>query len=278
MSRFNGARVALLEARMSREMADLVRRYGGEPHCTPAVREAPLPSAVKVRSFIEVLTEGRLAAVVFLTGAGATALFTEADRQGQLPHVLAALRRTATVCRGPKPSAVLRRHGVPVALTACEPFTTAELVDVMNPVDLDGRGVGLVHYGERDGTLVDALTARGAQMHELCLYEWLLPEDCEPLKALVRRLITGEFDAVAFTSQVQCRHLFRIAREMGEADALRGALKSGVVVAAVGPVCAGALRELGITPQVVPANPKMAPMVAALAAYFESAPIVNEEP
>jgi len=39
------ARIALLEARMSGELASLVRNHGGEPICVPAVREAPLECA-----------------------------------------------------------------------------------------------------------------------------------------------------------------------------------------------------------------------------------------
>jgi uroporphyrinogen-III synthase len=37
-----GVRVALLEARMSGEMAELVRRYGGTVRSAPAVSEAPI--------------------------------------------------------------------------------------------------------------------------------------------------------------------------------------------------------------------------------------------
>ena len=42
MKSLEGARVALLEARMSSELANLVRRYGGEPFGAPAVREEAL--------------------------------------------------------------------------------------------------------------------------------------------------------------------------------------------------------------------------------------------
>ena len=277
MPRFDGARVALLEARMSHEMADLVRRYGGVPTCAPAVREALLPSGPDAARFIGLLISGSFSAVVFLTGAGASALLGDAERQGRLPQTLAALRKTTTVCRGPKPSSVLRRNDVPVALSAGEPFTTEELLAVMRPLELAGRDVGLLHYGERDLALAEALAARGAKVHELCLYEWLMPEDLEPLKALVRDLIAGKFDAVAFTSQIQCRHLFQIASELGESQALTAALNRRTVVAAVGPVCAAALLRLGVSPHVVPSNPKMVPMVAALADYFESAALVTRE-
>jgi uroporphyrinogen-III synthase len=47
------------------------------------------------------------------------------------------------------------------------------------------------------------------------------------------------------------------------------ALSRDVVVAAVGPVCASALREYGITPDVIPAHPKMGSLITALADYVE---------
>jgi uroporphyrinogen-III synthase len=46
-------------------------------------------------------------------------------------------------------------------------------------------------------------------------------------------------------------------------------LTSDVSVVAIGPVCASALRSVGVIPHVQPAHPKMGPMVAALADYFE---------
>ena len=45
-------------------------------------------------------------------------------------------------------------------------------------------------------------------------------------------------------------------------------LNKDVVVSAMGPVCRAALEELGIEPRVVPTNPKMGPLVSALADYF----------
>jgi uroporphyrinogen-III synthase len=277
MRRFSGARVALLESRMSREMAELVRRYGGVPVSVPAVRESLLPPGPEVDRFIDVLISGTFSTVVFLTGVGASALFEAANRQQRLPQTLEALRKITTVCRGPKPSTVLRRMKVPVTVTVGEPFTTRELLDVIAPLAIAGTHVGLLHYGERDAVLADALTALGADVDELCLYEWQMPEDREPLKALVRDLIAGKFDAVAFTSQIQCRHLFQIAAASGESGALTEALNTRTIVAAVGPVCAAALRRLGVNPHVVPSNPKMAPMIAALVDYFDSAADLTKE-
>ena len=254
---------------MPEELAGLVERLGGTPYCVPAVREAPLPHLEHVAAFVDALCAGRFSVVVLLTGVGVAALLREADGEGRLAETLNALRQTTTVCRGPKPSAVLRRHDVPIRLSAAEPYTTKELLDALLAIDIDRKAVALLHYGERSSELADALKARGAELEELCLYEWLMPDDVEPLRTLVRELIDGRVDAVAFTSQVQCRHLFQVAAGLGRSDELADALNSRIVVAAIGPVCAAALNTLGVTPRVLPAHPKMGPMVAALADYFE---------
>jgi uroporphyrinogen-III synthase len=267
MSSLNGVRVALLEARMSGELSDLVRRFGGVPHSAPAVRE--VSRLEQVPALIDALSEGRFSLVIFLTGVGVMALMREAERLGRLEEALTALRRAAIACRGPKPSAALNRYNVPVQIKAIEPYTTMELLDGLNGIDLSAKGIALVHYGEPNHVLADSLTARGARLEEWCLYEWLLPEDTGPLAALVGLLIDRRVDAIAFTSQIQCRNLFRLAAHVGKSDRLASVLSDHTIVAAIGPVCAAALRALGITPDVLPAHPKMGPLIAALADYVE---------
>lgn len=254
---------------MPRELAALVERFGGRPYCVPALREAPVPDAGTIEPFLNALCVRSFSLVVFLTGVGVTALLDEAKRLDRWLDMVDGLRRTAIACRGPKPAAVLRRHDVPIQVSAAEPYTTAELLDALTAIDLAGTRVAIVHYGERNGPLADALAARGADLDELCLYEWLMPEDLGPLRTLVGELIDGGVDAVGFTSQIQCRHLFQVATDMGRSQDLAHALNTRTVVAAIGPVCEAALRTFGVVPRVQPAHPKMGPMIAALADYFE---------
>jgi uroporphyrinogen-III synthase len=254
---------------MSTELAAMVVRFGGVPYPVPAVRETPLEQPEDVAAFIDALCAGRFAIVVLMTGVGVAALLREAERLGRLDAVLAALRKTITVCRGPKPVAVLRRHEVPVSITAAEPHTTAELLRALEPVDVAGRTVGFLHYGERNETAADGLRERGARVSEVCLYEWRLPDDVAALEGLVGEIINGRVDALVITSQIQCRHLFQIAGALGKTSELTEALNARVVVAAVGPVCAAALRSVGVIPHVQPAHPKMGPMMIALADYYE---------
>jgi uroporphyrinogen-III synthase len=264
-----GKRIALLEARMSGEIASMVERFGGTAYSVPAVREMPLEQPQETTAFVDALCSGRFDVVVFMTGVGASALLKEAEKRGQLDAALLALRGTITVCRGPKPVSVLRRQDVQVNITAAEPHTTSELLQALESVDLEGKAVALVHYGERNDAVSAGLTSRGATVNEICLYEWRLPESVAPLERLVDEIVAGTIDALAITSQIQIRHLFEIADKVGKRSALVDALNRKTIVAAVGPVCATALRSYGVVPHVQPSHPKMGPMMLALSDYFE---------
>jgi len=262
-----GRRVALLEARLREEAAALVVNLGGIPDSVPAVRE--VIHLDQIGQFLDDLIAGKPSVVIFLTGVGVSTLLGEASRRGCLEATLSALRMTTVACRGPKPMSVLRQHDVPVHIAPAEPYRTKELLDALAAEDLHDKTVAIVHYGQPNRPLVDALSARGARLEELHLYEWTMPEDVQPLQSLVRRLIEGEVDAIGFTNEIQCRHLFRAAAELGLTDQLVIALNTDTVVAVVGPVCAEALHAFGVTADVIPARPRMEPMIAALAEYFE---------
>jgi uroporphyrinogen-III synthase len=257
---------------MSGELATLIRNNGGEPRSAPSVREVALNPEGEVAAFVDRVTAGSYTLVLFMTGVGVKALFEEAEKLGRLEELLNSLRKTTTVCRGPKPIAVLKRYDVPISIAAPEPNTTAEVIEALKDVELANKAAAMLHYGERAEEMAEYLINRGAQLDELCLYEWQLPEDTSPLKELIGDVIRGELDSVAFTSKVQVRHLFQVAAEIGKADDLRDALNTKTVVTAIGPTCAAELRETGVHVRIVPEHPKMGYMVKAMADYFSSRP------
>jgi uroporphyrinogen-III synthase len=268
MPDLGGARIALLEGRMESELAEMVRRFGGNPVSAPALREDPIPSGDAVARFIDALTARSLPFVILLTGAGVTALMREAETLGRLPELLEGLERTTTICRGPKPSGVLAKYGVTVDVRVPSPHTTIDVVEALALLLIDDRRVGLVHYGERNDAVLSALQARGAEVEELCLYEWRLPVDLEPLQRLIREIVAGDIDAVTFTTQVHVRHLLQVADDLHLREPLVRALTHGTIAAAIGPTCAAALEQAGIAPQVVADPPKMGPLLAALAGHL----------
>jgi uroporphyrinogen-III synthase len=266
----NGARIALLEARMSDELASLVRTHGGDPVCVPAVKEAPLECAAEVSSFIDQLIRGEYSAIVFLTGVGVRALLKKAENLGRSAELLAALKGVTTICRGPKPSTALRQNGIQISISAHEPFTTKELLEAAADFDFREKRICLLHYGQRSAELTAALKARGAIVDELCLYEWQLPEDTTAIEGLISEIIDGRIASVAFTSQVQAMHLFQVAERLGKTPALANGLNSMTAVASIGPTTTACLAGFGVTPKIQPEHPKMGYLVNALAAHFSN--------
>jgi uroporphyrinogen-III synthase len=267
MRTLKGRTVALLESRQRGELAGMVERLGGTPVSAPAVSERP--SREDHGAVLDRLVAGDYGMVIVLTGAGVNALFSEAARRGQLEAVQHAMARVTIACRGPKPQAALKKHALAPAIVTNKPHTTEDLVQALAAAPLADASILLLHYGERNAVFASALTERGARVDEVCLYEWALPEDRRPLHDLVGLVIAGRIDVLLVTSQVQFRFLMEIAAESGSADALLTALRERVVIGAVGPVCASALRAGGVVPDVLPAAPNSASLVGAVADYFE---------
>lgn len=262
--------VALLEARMSSELARLVEKHGGNPLSVPAMREIPADqNAEAVAVLLDELASGRHEIAIFLTGVAVSLLFELAEQSGRRAELVDALGRITTVCRGPKPTAALRGFGVPPTLTAREPFTAAELLDALGVMDVAGRRVLLLNYGERSETLCETLRARRAELREVWLYRWQEPEDLRPLEQLIRRIVAGEVDALIVTCQIQFRHLHGVAERIGLERELVHVLNDQVVVGAVGPTCCAILEAYGVQPRVVPAHPKMGPLVSALMRHID---------
>jgi uroporphyrinogen-III synthase len=263
----SGCRIALLETRKSTEIADLVRRLGGEPVTAPAVQEVPRLNETTMQ--LDRLANGEYRALIILTGSGIAAVLREAEARNQLAAVLESMRRMIVACRGPKPLAVLKRYEIRATITTAKPHTSQELLAALDAVDLHDQPVMLVHYGERNEAIANELRARGALLDEACPYEWAMPDNPQPIAAVVTDALTQRLDAILFTSQIQCRHLFQVAAEMRLMHELAAALNRDVVVGAIGPVCAVALKEFGVRADVMPAAPNMASLIAAVGDYFE---------
>jgi uroporphyrinogen-III synthase len=262
-------RVVLLESRMSRELARLVEKHGGEPICVPAVRECHELDSEAAARLITALSNGAYDIAVFMTGVAVSMLFEIGERLGRRPDLVAGLRGVTTVCRGPKPTAALRGFGVVPTLTARESFTSAEVIDAFAGIELAGKRVLLFHYGERSDSLAETLVARRAILDERWLYRWQLPEDTSGLEQVVASIVDGDVDALAVTCQIQFRHLFQVAQRLGRERELIRALNEDVVVAAVGPTCHAILQVHGVEVQVVPEHPKMGPLIVTLMRHLE---------
>lgn len=251
-------RVLALESRRAMEMAELIRRQGGEPFVAPSMREAPLAEDAGVFRFADRLLAGEFDLMVLLTGIGTRQLQRLlAPRYGETAFA-EALRRIAVVARGPKPVAALRELGVTPAAVAAEPNTWRELMRTME--GRSERRIAVQEYGRSNPELLDALRALGAEVTAVRVYQYALPEDVEPLREAARRLAAGEFQAVLFTTAVQVGHLAEVARELGIEDDMLVALRN-CLVASIGPSTTEALEEFDVRPVLEPSHPKMGILV-----------------
>lgn len=261
-----GLTIGVLQARHGRKLAALVEKHGGVAMHAPCTRETPADDREAVSAALQRAVEGPLYMAVFLTGVGAADVFGVAMERGVYDALMSRLHAAIVVARGPKPLAVLHRHGLAVDRRTAEPHTTEQVIELVGD-RLDGRTVLLQHYGVDNALLADHLRRAGADVVEVHPYRWAAPADLEPVNAFLDRLIAGDVDITAFTSASQVHMLFQIAEDEGRADDVRAALQSRSVVAAVGPVCAAALQDHGITATIQPQHPKMAPLVTAICKF-----------
>jgi uroporphyrinogen-III synthase len=264
-SHFAGFRVLSFESRRAVELARLIASYGGKPISAPAMREVPLEPNSMALDFAAGLMAGRFQMVIFLTGVGVQALVSACERVYPLEAFLDALRRAQIVVRGPKPAARLRELQIPIVAMAREPNTWREVLQAIDSAKLPlaGTKVAVQEYGVSNGELLAALRERGAQITQVPVYQWALPEDTAPLREGLALLVRGEIEVVLFTTGVQVMHLFNfVAQEQGQpnnarsADLLRQALRSAVV-ASIGPSTTEALEQYGLRADLQASRPKM---------------------
>jgi uroporphyrinogen-III synthase len=258
VTNFQGLNVLTLESRRGQEMSRLIETYGGKPLHAPAMREVPLSSNLEALKFGDALLQGKLDAVVFLTGVGARALSNVLEGVHPTEKFFEALRKVSVVARGPKPVAVLREWKVPVAIAAPEPNTWREVLQAIddNKLDLRDKRVAVQEYGVSNPELLEGLRERGAHVTRVPVYQWDLPEDKAPLRAAVNSIIARRVDVALFTTGVQVNHLFQIAEQVGKKDALKAGLEN-VVKASIGPTTSEVLRSYGLSIDLEASHPKM---------------------
>lgn len=255
---FNGARVVAFESRRAVEIAELIRRSGGEPFVAPSLLEAPLAENKAAFAFADRLYAGEFDMVILLTGVGTRFLADVLATREPVERFRDALRKVTTVARGPKPSAVLREWAVPVGVIAPEPNTWREVLQAV--AGRPERSVAVQEYGRTNEELLAGLRAQGREVTSVPVYQWQLPEDTSALRDSITGLLERQYEAAVFTTGVQIDHLLALARQSGREESVITALRN-IFVASIGPDTTEALRSYGIEPSFVPTHPKMGVLI-----------------
>jgi uroporphyrinogen-III synthase len=130
---------------------------------------------------------------------------------------------------------------------------------------LGGTVVAFQHFGEHRPDAIALLTAAGAEVVEVPVYRWRAPADATAAGRLLDATISGQVDALTFTSAPAVYNFVAIAERQGVFDQVRAACNGGsVVMACIGPVCAAPAFEAGIDAPVIPARGRLGLLVRAV--------------
>lgn len=251
------------------EQASLLRKRGLDVVHGPTMRTVDLAGDDRLRSVTERLIASPPDWLVATTGMGMRQWFEAADGWGLRDGLLASLGPPATtiIARGAKSTSAVRQAGLDVVWRA-PGESMAEVVAHLRSADptVASATVAVQLFDPDDHPATADLRALAADVVEVPVYRWLLPEDVGPAEVLVRAAVAGELGAITFTSQPAVRFLFAIAERLGVRGALVRACNDGTVVpVCIGAVCAEAGVEVGLTTMVWPEPFRLPPMVRLVA-------------
>jgi uroporphyrinogen-III synthase len=258
---FGGMTVAAFESRMAAEMTRLIARYGGQPFVAPALREIPIKDNPVALRFGARLINGEVDILILMTGIGTTTLFDILRARHPLASIMAGLKQTAIVARGPKPVAALKTLGIIPTLTVPEPNTWVEVVSTLDEYrPVKGLRVAVQEYGISNPDLLEALKQRGAEVFPVPIYRWALPEDTGPLKQVLGHIIAGNIQVLLVTNAVQIDHVMQILEQEGTTAQFKNACKK-MVVASIGPTASERLTHYDLPVDFEPSHPKLGVLV-----------------
>ncbi len=266
MPTLDGRTIAITGQRRAGEMAELVRRLGGEPYIVSTVSLRLEDSVQEAERLVREVAEG-VDWAVFYTGVGARTLFEIAGKLGESEAYIESLKAARVLSRGRKALRALREGGRPPDIQA-EPGTTEGVIASLTEARVNGTKVFIQTPGEMPDALPRALAPYGVRLIHGSPYRILPPEDPEAVTRLIGRLLGGGIDAITFTSPPAVNNLFIAADEMGRAEELAAALNESVATASIGPVTSDAIRENGVAPALEAESQRMGGLLQDIARMF----------
>lgn len=263
-----GRRIAVPETRQLDVLAGLLERRGASVLRCPLISIHDTDNVEQVHCWLDTCIRDPFDDLILLTGEGLRRLLGFAERYGWREDFVAALAQMHTIVRGPKPAKVLRELGLKPGLQVAEP-TTAGVIASLRERDLYDRRIGVQLYGQEANEPLRAfLDQAGAHDFFVAPYRYADEAEATQVATLVEAIIAGELDAICFTSSPQITRLLKVARSLDRETALRQAMSS-LLIAAVGPVVADALKAAELPVSLMPQDSFfMKPLVQALVDHW----------
>ncbi len=264
-----GRSIGITADRRWNEQAELFRKRGADVIHGPTLRTIDLSGDEALHQATLDLVERPPDYLVVTTAMGMRMWLEAASAWGQADALKSGLAASRILARGAKSSVAVRAAGLDLWWRAPHE-TMEEVVERLRAEPLPSSRVAVQLFDPRGHPSTEVLRAAAAELVELPVYRWNLPEDLTAARRLIDASLRGEVHALTFTSQPAVHHLFRIADDRGQADELRTALNGPLLAACVGPVCAEAAREEGIERPLWPEPPRLPAMVRQVTEHLQA--------
>jgi uroporphyrinogen-III synthase len=255
-----GFTVATTAERRRDELGALLERRGARVLSAPAITIISLLDDDALHAATAACVAHAPDIVVATTGIGFRGWLEAAEGWGVGDALRGVLRAARLIARGAKPCGAIRAAGLSEQWSA-PTESCAEILDKLLAEGVAGSRVAVQLHGGPQDDFTRALRAAGADVVEVPVYRWTKREDTEPLRRLVDHIVTGQVDAVTFTSAPAVTALLEASGD--RAPAVLDAFGDRVLAACVGPVTAAPLRDRG-APALVPDRARLGALVRAV--------------
>lgn len=259
-----GFTVGVTAARRAEELATMLERRGAVVQLGAALRIVPVADDTELAAATRALIARPPDVTVATTGIGFRGWVEAADGWGIAEDLLAALGSGKLLARGPKARGAIRASGL-VDAWSPPSESSAEVLDHLLEMGVDGLRIAVQLHGEPLPDVVDALRMAGAEVVQVPVYRWLPPADLGPLDRLIDSVLCGGIDVLTFTSAPAAASLLARAEQRGARRRLLDALRGPVLALCVGPVTAAPLEAVDV-PTVQPQRSRLGAMVRQLEA------------
>ncbi len=244
-----GRRIVVTRAKnQAPELADRLEAAGADAIHYPVIEIAEPEDGAAVHRAYDALRSYDW--LVLTSVNGASRFLTGLIESGHDIRELAGVRIAAI---GPATAKQIATFGLRVTAQPAD-YRAEALVDALGEVE--GQRILIARAAIAREILPVELRARGAVVDVLVVYRTLLPANITQPESL------GPFDMITFTSASTVANFDRLCGH----DARHAV--AGRAVAAIGPITAAALREIGIEPDVIPARYTIDDLALAIVDHF----------
>ncbi len=250
-----------------------MERLGVEVLMFPLLRTQP-ENQTELRAITEMMVKDPPTYFLANTGYGMRTWLTLAAEWELQEALVGSLRSHTTIAaRGAKAVGEIRKVGLDAWYKA-PTETLEEVITRLKAEDLEGASVVVQLHGEAPGDAVLELERSGARVSYLPVYKMASAAGAAASE-LLDVIVGGEADVVTFTAAPQVQALIETARGRSSLEPVVHAFNhEGVVAACIGPVCASAARDEGISDPLVPDHSRLGSLASAVSGHLKARQVV----